>query len=224
MFNRTLPVATLAIALLLSFSVAAFAQTPGFKYQNAVTESQDPQNPDNDALKIVTTADYPAGSGSITRRLLGISGLNIEDLRNVLSLKYFFVAPRTCIGGTRIQVEIDKHNGLPDPIVNAFGYLGDKAFGGDCASDAWVFEDMTNSAPKWDISQLGGGQAVTWAAVETFVNTNFPNHKIRGAAFVDDSGSFAGPTAIGTVYIDQLQLYNRTWGNDADGTPGPSGF
>jgi len=223
MFNRALPVVALAVALLLSFSVAAFAQAPGFKYQNATTESQDPQNADNDALKIVTTAVFPAGSGSITRRLLGFSGLNIEDLRNVLSLKYFFVSPRTCAGGTRIQIEIDKNDGSTPNPRNAFGYLGDKAFGGDCAMDEWVYEDMTNSAPKWDISQLGGGQAVTWSAVETFVITMFPNHKIRGAAFVDDSGSFA-PTAIGTVYIDQLQLYNRTWGNTSDGSAGPSGF
>jgi hypothetical protein len=217
--------ATFAVAVLftVSISTAALAQSPGYKYQHAVTESPDPENADNDALKIVQGTVYPDESGSITRNLVG-KNLQINDLRNMLSVKYFFVSPRTCAGGSpRFQIQIDKNDGSANEIGNAFGYLGDKSFGGGCASDAWVFEDMTNGATKWDLSQLGGGMTMAWDDVETLINTNYPNHKIRGCVFADDSGSFA-PTTVGTVYVDQLQCYNRTWGTNADGVAGASGF
>jgi len=216
---------SLAMVLVLSTATMAFAaaQSPTFKSQNAAEEKTDPENSKNDVIRIITTTEFPEGSGSVSR-LLKSKNIKITDLRNMLSVKYFFQG-RTCAGGSpRFQVRIDKTgDGATADDRNAFGYIGDVSFGGGCVAGEWVFEDMTNAATKWDLSQLGGGMTLSWDAVETFITVNFPDHEIAGCVFADDSGSFA-PTTLGIAYYDQIQCYDRTLEDHGDVSKGASGF
>src|SRR5207302_7724045 len=115
----------------------------------------DPQNPFNEVISFDTT-DPNAVAGAFRR--LG-DQVKIDMLTNQVELKYLLVG-RTCGGGSpRIQLGISgdgdgNFNQFPGgPDQNAFGYLGDKPFGGACVPNVWVHEDMTDSAPKWDLSQ-----------------------------------------------------------------------
>jgi hypothetical protein len=218
-------VCSLAMALLVATATQALAaaRSPEFKSQNAVEERADPENQNNDVLRVITTASFPSGSASVSRNLTS-KDITISDLRNMLSVKYFFEG-RTCAGGSpRFQIRIDETgDGLDATDSNAFGYLGNQAFGGGCPPGEWVYEDMTNSAPKWDLSQLGGAMTMTWDQVEVFLNTVYPNHKIIGCKFVDDSGSFA-PTTIGIAYYDNIQCYDRILEDHLDVSRGSPGF
>jgi len=153
----------------------------------------------------------------------------VDTLDNMVELKYYYVG-RTCsAGSTRFQLGIsgdgdgtfNQYPGGPDQ--NAFGYIGDMPFGGGCIPGAWHYEDMTNSAPKWDLSQwttfgagafCTGGNAMTcnWTQMETFFNTVFPNHRVLNEVLVDDSGSFA-PTDRGCAYFDLVSAGARTLNN-----------
>lgn len=127
-------------------------------------------------------------------------------LDDQVELKYYYVG-RSCGGsGTRFQLGISGDGdraftqvpGGPDQ--NAFGYVGDKPFGGGCLPNMWVYEDMTNNVAKWDLSQwtvwgaaaFCGGNAMicNWTQMETFFNTVFPDHQVLNTTLIDDSHSF----------------------------------
>jgi len=200
-------------ALIGALSLAVAAPTtaaPGegdkYKLTGNAKDDIDPQNPANEVISFDT--DPPAVNG-VDRKL--DSNTNIMDLDNQVEVKYLFVG-RTCSGGSpRFQLQIDgngdgKFNQAPGgPDQNAFGPLGDVPFGGFCPMDMWRFEDMTNDVPKWDISQFGGGQAVSWDAMEAFLNGAFPNHRVLMGSLVDDSSSF-DPSTVGCAYFDALSI------------------
>ena len=116
------------------------------------------------------------------------------------------------------------------------GYIGDKPFGGGCLPNQWVYEDMTNSVPKWDLSQwttYGAGafctganaMTCTWTQMETFFSTVFPNHRVLNALLVDDSGSFFTADQ-GCAYFDLVSTGGRTlsdWDDTSDGGKQPNG-
>jgi hypothetical protein len=195
----------------------------GSKYKlfGTAKDDVDPENSFNEVISFDTT-DPNAVAGA-TRRLG--DHIKIDQLDNQVELKYYFVG-RTCgAGSPRIQLAIDgngdgkfnQFTGGPDQ--NAFGYLGDAAFGGGCLPNQWVFEDMTDSAPKWDLSQFGGGMTNSWDSMETFLNTTFPNHRVRSATLVDDSASFfvAGQ---GCAYFDLVSTGPRTLTGNEDTSDG----
>ena len=135
-------------------------------------------------------------------------------LTNQVQVKYLFV-DRTCGGGSpRVQLGIDR-DGDGKFDGNAFGYLGDKPFGGACLPGVWLFEDMTNAVAKWDISQLGGPQTINWAGMVAFIQTLYPNHKVVNGVLVDDScGFFAA--ACGRVFFDNVVIGNQTINDHSD--------
>ena len=78
--------------------------------------------------------------------------------------------------------------------------------------EQWIFEDMTNNVPKWDLSQFRVApcnMTCTWAQVVAFFNTAFPNHRVLNAVLVDDSGSFV-PTDRGCAYFDLVSTGRLT--------------
>src|SRR5438093_1309923 len=161
--------------------------------------------------------------------------VQVGMLTNQVELKYFLVG-RTCGGGSpRIQLGIsgdgngtfDQFPGGPDQ--NAFGYLGNMPFGGGCLPNLWVHEDMTNSVPKWDLSQwtpfgasaFCGGNAMTctWSQMVTFCNTVFPNHQVLNANLVDDAASFF-VAGRGCAYFDLVTTGARTLNDHTDTSGG----
>jgi hypothetical protein len=197
---------------------ASEAQGLGLKFEllYAMMNNQDPQNPDNDVISVLTTTAYPAGSGVAVRNML--PGAKIETLTDQISLKYYFPG-RSCGGGSpRIQLYIDPGDGtLPR---NAFGYVGHAGFGSGCLTGVWDFIDMTDNLPfRWDITQFNGGYQ-NWPGVVAFFDTSLPNHVVLSGGVYDDSCSFSTPSC-GQAYYDLLTVENRTLENRQDTVPGP---
>jgi hypothetical protein len=144
-------------------------------------------------------------------------------LTDQVELKYYYVG-RTCGGGsTRFQLGLDL-DGDGKMDINAFGYLGDAAFGGGCLMNQWVFEDMTDQAPKWETSQLPVTDpcrsfVTTWAAMVSCITAEYPHHQVLNAVLVDDSQSFfAGDS--GCAFFDQVAAGRDTL-DEWDDTTGP---
>jgi hypothetical protein len=203
---------------LQSNSAGAQEELPGmghkFELQYGMHDSQDPQNVTNDDISVTTT---PSVIGVAIRRFP--PGIKITALDHQLNLKYYFPA-RTCAGGSpRFQLAIDRDgDGRFDG--NAFGYVGHAAFGTGCITGDWDIIDMTDNVARWDLSQLGGGMAMTWDLAEAFVTTTYPNHQVLSGSLVDDSGSFA-PGSVGEAHYDLVTMENRTLENHQDTVQGP---
>src|SRR5207253_6680915 len=162
----------------------------------------------NEVISFDTT-DPNAIAGAFRR--LG-DNVQVGMLTNQVELKYYLVG-RTCGGGSpRIQLGIsgdgngtfNQFAGGPDQ--NAFGYLGDMPFGGGCVAGQWVHEDMTNSVPKWDLSQWTPlptcDMTCTWTQMVTYFNTFYPNHRVLNANLVDDASGNPFPPGRGCAYFD----------------------
>jgi hypothetical protein len=168
---------------------------------NRVAKELDPENPTNQVIAFSTNS---SNYGNVFTQY-GAAGEKIDNLDNKMEVKYYLVN-RTCtLGSPRFQLAIDT-DGNGTSNGNAFGYLGDQAFGGGCAMNAWTHEDMTNDAPKWDLSQLGGGMTNTWSEMETFLNGTHPNHRVRRASLVEDN--YDSPIG-GCAFYDNLQMRDR---------------
>lgn len=188
-----------------------------FELFGAAKRDLDPENASNEVISFDTT--NPSAIAGVVRELG--NRVKVHMLDNQVEVKYHYVG-RSCGGGsTRFQLGIDgngdgKFNQFPGgPDQNAFGYLGDKPFGGGCLANQWIFEDMTNAVPKWDLSQFGGPMTTPWDAMETFFNTAFPNHQVLNVVLVDDSGSFVA-TDRGCAYFDLVSAGSRTLTRHAD--------
>ena len=197
------------------------AQGLGHKFELlfAMTNAQDPQNFDNDVIAL-NTGTFPSNVIGVAVRNM-LPKVKIATLTNQISVKYLFVPPRTCSGGSpRIQLFINPGDGTPSR--NAFGYVGNAPFGAGCLSDGnWHFQDMTDAVPRWDLSQFGGPMTDTWAQVVVFFNTLYPNHVVLSGGLYDDSASFA-VLAAGQAYYDLLTVENRTLENRQDTVQGPT--
>jgi hypothetical protein len=196
------------------------AQGLGLKFELlfAMMNAQDPQNSDNDVI-VVNTAPFMGNViGAAVRNML--PGAKIATLTNQISLKYLFVPPRSCGGGSpRIQLFINPGDGTPSH--NAFGYVGNAPFGAGCISDGnWHFQDMTDNVMRWDLSQwftrgAACDMTCTWSQVVAFFNTFVPNHVVLSGGVFDDSGSFS-VLAAGQAFYDLLTVENRTLENRQD--------
>jgi hypothetical protein len=184
-----------------------------FKLFGSAKDDTDPENPYNEVISFDTRTTDVAGAF----RKFG-DHVKINELDDMVELKYYYVG-RSCGGGsTRVQLGIDRDgNGTFDG--NAFGYVGDKPFGGGCVPNTWVYEDMTNGSQKWDLSQLGGSMTMSWDQMEAFLNTVYPNHRVVNFVLVDDSGSFV-PTDKGCAYFDLVSAGPRTLTGHEDTSDG----
>ena len=230
---------TLAVAAVLLGASAIVAangfggSSSGFLLGGTAQHAWDPENPSNDVIKIDTTSPDPDCNpmlaqdclfGTVSRRL----NVKIAQLDNMIELKAFFVAPRVgCGGGSpRVQLAIDL-DGDGVSNGNAHGNYGPAPFGGGCPPPGfWQYQDLTDAAPRWDVTQLlGAGEIdplalgsvnaflVPWPLLETLVST-FPLHKVCSGALVDDSGWFA--PAEGIALYDVISLGRATWVDRTD--------
>jgi hypothetical protein len=205
----------LAFGALAAVAPAAFAEeggTHGQKFQlfGSARDDIDPQNPTNQVISIENSA---TAFGGATRVI--IKGTQVAEMDNQVQLKYYFVGTKTCLAGSpRIQLSIDR-DGDGDSDGNAFGYLGDKPFGGGCIPERWTFEDMTNEQAKWDLTQFGGSFTNTWDQMEAFFAVN-PNHQVLRGTLVEDPTT--GGASPGKTFYDNLVIGNRTLDDHADTT------
>jgi len=201
------------------------AQGLGQKFELlfSMVNAQDPQNVDNDVIAVNTAPFGGNVIGVAVRNML--PGAKIETLTNQISLKYLFVSPRDCGGGSpRIQLFIDPGDGTPPH--NAFGYVGNAPFGAGCFSDGnWHFQDMTDSVARWDLSKFTPlplcDMTCTWAQVVLYFDNTFPNHVVLSGGVFDDSASFS-LLATGQAFYDLVTVENRTLENRQDTVQGPT--
>lgn len=207
-----------------------FAQN--YKLFGSMVDAIDPdqQPTTNEVISSSLDANDPNTLFAVAFRLLKTKIFNLD---NQIQLKYYFQAPRNCFGGApRIQLAIDLNG---DNVVdgNAFGYVGPFPSFSGCTTGRWVFEDLTDDQPRWDISQFTSGPnafcnqpgntcppvppgfVISWDALETFV-TAFPNHRVESGALADDT--FGGPGQLGKAFYDIVAIGNRTLDNWEDTT------
>jgi hypothetical protein len=140
-------------------------------------------------------------------------GIKIAALDNQLGLKYYFVAPRNCGGGSpRITLLVDL-NGDGNTDVAAHGHVNPPVYTA-CVTDKWRYEDLADDLPRWEVTPGGvvpGIPVFPFSSWETLENaiTAFPNHKILAGFLVDDSCSFF-PAACGKAHYDLVTIENRT--------------
>jgi hypothetical protein len=194
-----------------------FPEGGKFKLFGTAADRLDPMNRFNQVISF-DTHDPNAIAGAL--KLFG-DHVKVNMLTDQLELKYYYVG-RTCGGGsTRVQLAISV-DGDNRAEGNAFGYIGDKPFGGGCLPNMWVYEDMTDNAPKWDLSQFvpvpACDMTCTWTQVVAYFTTTYPNHRVLNYVLVDDSQSFFFADQ-GCAYFDLVSAGGRTL-SDWDDTAG----
>ena len=141
-------------------------------------------------------------------------GIKIKALTNQLGLKYYFVAPRTCGGGSPRMTLLVDSDGDGDTDFAAHGHVNPPVYAA-CIMNDWKYEDLTDALPRWEVTPGGAVPGVPvfpftqWDVFVTAVTTAFPNHKITAGFLVDDSCSFS-PTTCGKAYYDLVTVENRT--------------
>ena len=141
-------------------------------------------------------------------------GVKIRALTNQLGLKYYFVAPRTCGGGSPRMTLLVDSDGDGDTDFAAHGHVNPPVYTA-CITDDWKYEDLTDAQPRWEVTPGGAVPGIPvfpftpWDAFAAAVTTAFPNHKITAGFLVDDSCSFF-PAACGKAYYDLVTVENRT--------------
>jgi hypothetical protein len=215
-----------------SFAAGAKDELPGlghkFRLLFAMMDDQDPQNPTNDVISVLTT---PTTLGVALRDLP--PGIKISALDTQLGFKYFFAGPRSCGGGSpRVTLRVDADGdgdfdqdpptgpGDPDDSPDFAAHGHPNPFVG-CPANEWVYENLTDNGPRWEVTP-GGSVAgipvfpfVTWDILEAAVTAQFPNHQVLTGSLVDDSCSFS-QASCGQAYYDLLTVENRTLENDQD--------
>lgn len=204
-----------------SFAPAAKDELPGlghkFRLLFAMMDNQDPQNPTNDVVSVLTT---PATIGVALRNLP--PGIKISALDTQLGFKYYFVN-RSCGGGSpRVTLRVDANgDGTFDQSAGDFAAHGHPNPFVGCPAEEWVYENLTDNGPRWEVTPGGVVPGipvfpfVTWDVLEAAVTGAFPNHRVLTGALVDDSCSFFA-ASCGQAYYDLLTVENRTLENDQD--------
>jgi hypothetical protein len=204
-------------------AAAAKPELPGlghkFELQVAMVDDQDPENPTNDVISLVAT---PTAIGRAFRNLP--PGIRIEALDGQINLKYFFVPPRTCFGGSpRVTLLVDS-DGDGQFNFAAHGHVNPPTNTG-CLTNQWRIEDLTDLLRRWETTPatavtppcpIGTPTTCTWDELETRIAAQFPNHQILAGFLLD--GESCGFTPTGTVgcgkaYYDVLTIENETLEN-----------
>ncbi len=202
----------LALVGMVIFATSAFTVSANgdcnFTLFRDMQTDLDPENASNEVVSIdpETLGDF----GGIRKTLP--AGTKAEDIDNQVNLKYYHVAPKTCtLGSPRIQLAIDSDSD-GDFDYNAFGYVGNAPFGAGCLSNVWDFNDMTDNVGRWDLSQGGGGQTLTWDAMELFLAATNPNYQILRGTLVEDG-------YLGKSYYDLITIGDCTFDGHEDIAP-----
>jgi hypothetical protein len=141
-------------------------------------------------------------------------GINITALTNQLGMKYYFVAPRTCGGGSPRMTLLVDSDGDGDVDFAAHGHVNPPIYTA-CATNQWKYEDLADQLPRWEVTPGGAVPGIPvfpftpWKAFATAVTAAFPNHRVTAGFLVEDSCSFF-PAACGKAYYDLVTIENRT--------------
>lgn len=144
-------------------------------------------------------------------------GIKITALDNQLGFKHYFVASRSCGGGSpRLTLLVDANgDGNFDQTSGDFAAHGHPVPFQACPPDKWKYEDLTDDGPRWEVTPGGAVVGIPvfpfspWEVLETAIVTQFPNHKVLAGFLVDDSCSFHLP-ACGKAHYDLVTIENRT--------------
>jgi hypothetical protein len=187
--------------------------------------TEDPENPDNVVLEIVTplSADVNStGNGAIRE----LKHVKIWELDHMLSFHRAFVAPHTCATGSPRVILLIDSDGDGDRDFTANGHVRPPYTGCETTAPTpsngrsspstllWRFEDVTDEQLRWEITP--GGRVpgiptfpfVNWDALETAVSTAFPNHRVLAGGIVEDYNT----SPAGKAYYDLVTIYDLTLG------------
>jgi hypothetical protein len=200
---------TLGIAILLAATWTQATHKPRFQLFGTATHAKDPTDGRNHVIQIDTTA--PGSFGGVFREI----NAKITALDDHLSVRYYFMSPKTCNQGSpRIQLAVDLDgDGISNG--NAFGHIGPSPSFTGCVMDRWAAEDLTISVlenplqahGRWDIGQLGGSPFTTWDEFKLHM-TAFPNHMVLRAALVEDPGASPGISFYDDITLGQRSLWD----------------
>ena len=141
-------------------------------------------------------------------------GIHIKALTNQIGLKYYFVAPRTCHGGSpRITLLVDS-DGDGNTNFAAHGHVNPPAYSG-CIMNDWKYEDLTDILPRWEVTGASVPGIVPnvylpWDQFSTAIAAAFPAHKIRAAFLLDGEACSFSALGCGKAYFDLVTIENRT--------------
>jgi len=144
-------------------------------------------------------------------------GIGIKALTNQIGLKYYFVAPRTCFGGSpRVTLLVDS-DGDGNTDFAAHGHVNPAGNYTACAMNKWRYEDLTDDLPRWEVTGASIPGIVPnvympWKTFAAAIATALPSHKVRAGFLLDgESCQFAPSVATcGKAYYDLFTLENRT--------------
>jgi hypothetical protein len=195
----------------------------GFKFEllGAMVRDTDPENAIGNSgasgggvggNETISATMTPTSVALAFRRLN--PGIKITALTNQLGLKYYYVAARTCGGGSpRITLLIDS-DGDGDFDFAAHGHVNPPVYTA-CVTNKWKYEDLADDLPRWEVTPGGAVPGIPvfpftpWKTFAAAVTAAFPNHKVLAGFLVDDSCSFLAATC-GKAYYDLVTIENRT--------------
>lgn len=188
----------------------------------------DPDNPWNEVLSCDTMTNAETSTCGLNRKT---NKLKVAMLDNELELKMYFVARSCGAGSPREVVVIDVDGRGRDSDLALDGHVGfPPTVAGSCPMSQWLYQDLTDNLPRWDVRALTPGSQpagtapnvyLPWDAVEAAVNASFPNHSVHLLRLVEDSHQFS-PANRGCAYYDVVSLGPRTvtdWSDTAGHRP-----
>ena len=208
----------LVLALVLLITAAEASHRNKFELIGTATFDKDPTDPSNFVIRI----DNTAGFGGVRRTL----NAKISQLDEHITLRYYFVGPKTCgLGSPRVQLAIDLDgNGIANG--NAHGSIGPSPLFTACGQNVWRTEDLTISITegtqahiRWSfafdldedgVNDIGSG-GLNWDALKAVV-ASFPDHIVLRATLVEDPGT----PVPGVTFYDDITFGERTLEDQRD--------
>lgn len=144
-------------------------------------------------------------------------GIGITALTNQIGLKYYFVAPRTCFGGSpRLVLLIDAEgDGVVDFAAN--GHVNPAGNYTACVMNKWTYEDLADDLPRWEVTGASVPGIIPnvympWKPFAAAITAALPNHKVRAGFLLDGESCQFAPTVAtcGKAYYDLVTIENRT--------------
>lgn len=191
------------------------AEGPQFQYFGPARDAADPDQPesmDNDVALFDTTSGAPVG---LTRKV----DERVLELDNQLGFKYFMLDRQCGAGSPRMQLAVDLDgDGVSDGVIH--GHIRPPYT--SCEDEQWVYEDLTDDLPRWEITgTLPGARAFpfyTWTEVEGLLGGAL----VTRGTLIEDSQAFAVANR-GHAFYDLVSIGNRTFEDHNDtadtGTP-----
>src|SRR5918992_1054544 len=157
----------------------------------------DPENQWNEVLSCDTMTGAATSTCGLNRKT---NKLKVAMLDNELELKMYFAA-RSCGGGSPrevVVIDVDGQGRDRDLVLD--GHVGfPPTVPGSCPMNQWLYQDLTDNLPRWDVRALTAGSQPTgtfpnvyipWDTVEAAVTSSFPNHSVHLLRLVEDAHQF----------------------------------